>query len=376
MTFLFAFDSFKGCLSAAEACAAAASGLPSGDKSRIVPLSDGGEGVSRILADATGGRMVPVRVTGPLGEERMAEYGLSGDGATAFVEVAAASGLALVPSPLRNPMRTTSHGTGELLRAALEAGAKRLVLGLGGSATNDAGLGLLQALGFRLLDAAGRVLPVGATGADLSRVADIVPPDGGFPQVSLTVPCDVRAPLHGRGGAAHVFAPQKGASPEDVERLDAGLRHIGEIFDRLAPDGGEPPSRMAGGGAAGGVGACVAALLGGRLVPGIEFALDAVRFDEALRGADWVVTGEGHSDAQTLMGKVPQGVARRAHAADVPVALLSGGLADEEVLRTVFDHVASINPPGSPLSESLRPDVARCRLAEAVGRLAGLRLRK
>ena len=362
MNILFAFDSFKGCLTSAEACAAAALGIRLDDTARCLPVSDGGEGLVDVLVAATAGHRVPCRVHDPLFRPLDASFGVSGDGLTAFVEVAAASGLPLVPEALRNPLRTTSFGTGELLRAALDHGARRIVLGLGGSATNDAGLGLLQALGFRLLDAHGETLLDGATGSDLASVASIVPP-ADLPPFELVAPCDVSAPLCGPCGAAHVFAPQKGASPADVALLDAGLRSIANVFAAFAP--GFSPAAP-GCGAAGGIGAGILACLGARLVPGIDLVFETIGLDDALRTADWVVTGEGRSDAQTLMGKLPSGIAARARRAGVPVALLSGGIADEDSLRPVFDYVASINPPGLPLAEALRPATAKANLSRAV----------
>lgn len=369
MRILFALDSFKGCLTSAEACAAAAAGAEPGDEIRCIPVSDGGEGLVDVLIGATGGQRISVRVHGPLFEEREAEYGLSQDGGFAMVEVAAASGLPLVPPESRNPLHTTSYGTGELVADALRRGARRIVLGLGGSATNDAGLGLLQALGFRLLDGEGRELPPGATGSDLSKVAAMERPTD-LPEFSLLAPCDVRAPLYGPDGAAHVFAPQKGASPEDVEVLDAGLRKVAEVFERLAGGTGRPRAELVakapGSGAAGGIGAALLACLGARLVPGIDMVLDAVGLDKALHGADWIVTGEGRSDKQTLMGKVPAGIAERAKRAGVRVALLSGGLRDTAALYQMFDYVASINPPKLPFAEAIRPEVAKENLGRAV----------
>lgn len=369
MRILFALDSFKGCLTSAEACAAAAAGAAPDDEVRCIPVSDGGEGLVDVLLGATGGRRVSVPVHGPLFEEREASYGLSADGGFAMVEVASASGLPLVPPEHRNPLRTTSYGTGELVADALRRGARRIVLGLGGSATNDAGLGLLQALGFRLRTGDGRELPPGATGGDLQKVAAIERSDG-LPEFSLLAPCDVRAPLYGPDGAAHVFAPQKGASEAEVAVLDAGLRHIAKVFAGLA----EPPgaglissvAEVPGSGAAGGIGAALLACLGARLVSGIDLVLDAVGLDEALRGADWVVTGEGRSDRQTLMGKVPAGIAERAKRAGVRVALLSGGVCDSAELCREFDHVASINPPDLPYEEAIRPEVATMNLGRAV----------
>ncbi len=362
MNILFAFDSFKGCLTSAEACAAAASGIRPADTARCLPVSDGGEGLVDVLVAATAGCRVPCRVHDPLFRPLDASFGVSGDGSTAFVEVAAASGLPLVPEALRNPLRTTSFGSGELLRAALDHGARRIVLGLGGSATNDAGLGLLQTLGFRLLDAHGETLLDGATASDLASVASIVP-SADLPPFELVAPCDVSAPLYGPCGAAHVFAPQKGASPADVALLDAGLRSIANVFAAFAP--GFSPAAP-GCGAAGGIGAGILACLGARLVPGIDLVFETIGLDDALRTADWVVTGEGRSDAQTLMGKLPSGIAARARRAGVPVALLSGGIADEDSLRPVFDYVASINPHGLPLAEALRPATAKANLSRAV----------
>lgn len=363
MNLLFALDSFKGCLSSADACAAAARGIRPSDTARCLPVSDGGEGLVDVLVSATCGRRIPCSVHDPLFRPLDSSFGLSGDGSTAFVEVAAASGLPLLPPALRNPLRTTSFGTGELLRAALGRHPRRIVLGLGGSATNDAGLGLLQALGFGLRTASGAVLPDGATGADLASVAAIVPP-ADLPSFELVAPCDVAAPLYGPMGAAHVFAPQKGASPADVALLDAGLRSIAAVFSAFAGRGFSPDAP--GCGAAGGIGAGLLACLGARLVPGIDLVFDAIGLDDALRGVDWVVTGEGRSDRQTLMGKLPSGIAARARRAGVRVALLAGSLADKEALRSAFDYVASINPPGLPLAEALRPATARANLSCAV----------
>lgn len=364
MNILFALDSFKGCLTSADACAAAASGIRPTDTARCLPVSDGGEGLVDVLVAATGGHRIPCSAHDPLFRPLETSFGISGDGSTAFVEVAAASGLPLVPPARRNPLRTTSFGTGELLRAALAHGVRRVILGLGGSATNDAGLGLLQALGFGLRTASGTLLPDGATGADLASVAVIVPP-ADLPSFELVAPCDVSAPLYGPLGAAHVFAPQKGASPSDVVLLDDGLRSIAAAFSAFASGRGFSPDAP-GCGAAGGIGAGLLACLGARLVPGIDLVFDAIGLDDALRGVDWVVTGEGRSDRQTLMGKLPSGIAARARRAGVRVALLAGSLADEDALRSVFDYVASINPPGLPLAEALRPATARANLARAV----------
>lgn len=358
MKFLFALDSFKGCLSSHEACSAAAAGILPSDSATCMPVSDGGEGISSILTKARHGRLFHAPSHDPLFRPISAPFGLSRDRSTAFIEVAAASGLALLAPNERDPLSTTSYGTGELIRAALNHGASTIILGLGGSATNDAGLGLLQALGFTLFNAKNKPLPPGATGIDLLRVTSILPPTQPLPPFSLIAPCDVQAPLYGPHGAAHVFAPQKGATPIQVTILENGLHRIASLW----------PTHIAstpGAGAAGGIGAGILACLHAHLTPGIDYVLDAIDLDKALTSVDWVITGEGHSDSQTLLGKVPSGIATRAHRAGIPVALLSGGISDLPSLQDSFDYVASINPPNLPLSLALLPHVARANLTIA-----------
>jgi glycerate kinase len=289
-----------------------------------VPVADGGEGTVQAMIDASGGRRVARRVRGPLGEPVDAFYGIMGDGATAVIEMAAASGLELVPAARRDPLRSTSYGTGELIRDALDAGARRFVLGVGGSATNDGGAGMLQALGGRLLDGAGGDLaPGGAALAALEKI-DLSGLDPRIPDCVFDVACDVSNPLVGPQGASHIFGPQKGASPDMVETLDASLRHYADI---IARDLGQRVADVPGAGAGGGIGAAMLVFLGGRLRPGSEIVTAAVGLDAAVADADLVLTGEGRIDSQTIHGKTPVGVARVAQRHGKPVIAIAGSLA-------------------------------------------------
>jgi glycerate kinase len=289
-----------------------------------LPVADGGEGTVQAMIDASGGRRVELQVTGPLGEPVSAFYGLMGDGATAVIEMAAASGLELVPPARRNPLHTTSYGTGQLILNALDAGARRFVLGVGGSATNDGGAGMLQALGGRLLDAAGADLNAGGGAlAALARI-DLSTLDARIKDCVFDVACDVTNPLVGPQGASAIFGPQKGATPEMVERLDANLRHYAEVIVREL---GQDVAAIPGAGAGGGIGAGMMVFLGGRLRPGSEIVTAAVGLDAAVADADLVITGEGRIDGQTIHGKTPIGVARVAQRHGKPVIAIAGGLA-------------------------------------------------
>lgn len=329
MKIVVAPDSFKGSLSAENVARAIAAGLrrvwPSAD-CVVCPLADGGEGTAGTLAAATNGRLFTHTVAGPLPNQQVsARWALLGDNETAVVELAEAAGLGLVPPPLRDPKTTTTRGVGELLLAALDhPGVRRVLVGLGGSATSDGGAGLLEALGVRLLDAAGRDLPPGG-GARLTQLAAInqaglrLDPAG----VEMVIACDVDNPLTGPRGASAVFGPQKGATSEDVALLEAGLARWGALL-------GPALSDLPGAGAAGGTAAGLRFLFPrAALQPGIEIVLNAVGFDAHLLGADLVLTGEGRLDAQTLRGKVIAGVVHRATRAQVPTAALVGALAGD-----------------------------------------------
>jgi len=324
---LVAPDKFKGTLSAPEAASAIARGWRDADPSALVeevPLADGGEGTLEAILAARGGTLRPVTVTGPLGDATKAAFGLvdGPGGPLGVVEMARASGLELVPAGRRDPSVATSRGTGELMLAALEAGARRLLVCVGGSATNDAGAGLAEALGVRLLDAGGDQLgPGGAALTRLDRVdvSEVSPLVRGVP---IEVAVDVDNPLAGPSGASAVYGPQKGASPQDVVVLDEALRRFADV---VARDTGVDVAGLPGGGAAGGLPAALVAFFGATLRSGLELVMDAAGLPARLRGAAVVVTGEGTFDGQSMRGKVPGGVIAAARAAGVPrVAVLCG----------------------------------------------------
>lgn len=290
---------------------------------RKLPVADGGEGTVQAMIDASGGKLVALKVSGPLGEPVAAFYGLMGDGQTAVIEMAAASGLELVAPSQRNPLRTTSYGTGQLIRHALDAGARRFVLGIGGSATNDGGAGMLQALGVRLIDATGADLAPGGGALNMLDRIDLSGIDARIKDCTFDVACDVNNPLVGPQGASAIFGPQKGATPEMVARLDDNLRRYAQIITR---DLGHDVADVPGAGAGGGIGVGMMVFLGGRLRPGSEIVTDAVGLDAAVADADLVLTGEGRIDGQTIQGKTPVGVARVAQRHGKPVIAIGGSL--------------------------------------------------
>ena len=328
MRFVIAPDSFKGSASAREVAQAIAEGLKAALPDAVcdlVPMADGGEGTVDALVAATGGRIVSVRVTGPLGEPVDAFFGILGDGETAVIEMAAAAGLHLVPPEKRNPMVTTTYGVGELMRAALDAGCRRLIIGIGGSATNDGGAGMAQALGVRLLDEQGN--EIGFGGGALERLArlDLSDFDRRVWDAEILVACDVTNPLTGPNGASAVYGPQKGATPEMVRQLDANLRHYAAVLQR---DLGVEVETVAGAGAAGGLGAGLLAFCRAQLRQGVELVIHAVRLPERVQKADLIITGEGCLDFQTGFGKVPHGVAQVAKRYGKSVIALVGQLGE------------------------------------------------
>lgn len=357
MKILLAPDSFKGCLTAREVADALADGLRSVRPACAtvhIPVADGGEGFCEAILSARGGEWVHADTVDPLGRPLRARYALCGD--TAVVETAAASGLPLLRPVERNPLQTSSYGTGLLIRDALERGFREFLIGLGGSATHDAGTGLLSALGFRFLDASGQVLP--GCGASLSRIAAI-DRSAAHPVLAVahfTAACDVDTPFCGPGGAAEVFAPQKGATPEQVRLLDAGTASFAEVIRTVEDDG-------KGYGAAGGIGGALHALLGARLSSGIDLVLDAAGFDAQLRDAALVITGEGRLDGQTARGKAAAGILRRAQRAGVPVAAVCGRVAPGPALP--FSRIVALADDNIPDSVAMQPAWAREHLAEA-----------
>jgi glycerate kinase len=364
---LVAPDSYKGSLTALAVAEAIERGVravfPDAEVEKI-PIADGGEGTVDALVVATGGRVVETEVSGPLAEPVRARWGVLGDGSTAVIEMAAASGLPLVPQPRRDPRVTTTRGTGELLRAALDAGLRRIVVGIGGSATNDGGAGMGRALGIRFLDREGRELPEG--GAPLARLEriDLAGLDPRVAAADVVVACDVDNPLTGPRGASAVYGPQKGATPAMVQELDAAL---GRYADVARAATGRDVSGLPGAGAAGGLGAGLLFFTPARLRPGVEIVLETTGFDERVRGADLVVTGEGRTDFQTAMGKAPVGVAAAAKRHGVPVICLSGGLGDgaDDVLAKGIDAVASTAPAPMTLAEAVAGGAALVEAAAA-----------
>ena len=318
-------DSFKGTVSSREICAIAQQVIPRhfpACEVVCIPVADGGEGTVDCFVQAMGAQRVEITVTNALGEKSAAAYARLGD--LAIIEMAAAAGLPQV-GERRCPGTATTYGVGELITHAVDSGCRKILLGLGGSATNDGGCGCAAALGVRFYDADGQsFVPVGDTLGRIARI-DTAEAEALLRSVEITVMCDVTNPLYGPTGAAYVFAPQKGADAEKVKSLDAGLRHFGDV---IRSQYGLDVSAMPGAGAAGGMGAGCVALLGGTIQSGIDAVLDVTGFDRQLEGADLVITGEGRIDSQSADGKVVSGVARRTRAKGVPLIAIAGGIAD------------------------------------------------
>ncbi len=336
MKIVIAPDSYKESLSALDVATAIELGFreifPQAEYIKL-PVADGGEGTVEAMVAATQGRIVEVTVTGPLGTQVEGFYGLSGDEQSAFIEMAAASGLELVLPEQRNPLITTSWGTGELIRHALDAGVKHIIIGIGGSATNDGGAGMVQALGAKLLDSEGNALGQGGGALETLARIDISELDRRLHDCRIEVACDVTNPLTGKEGATAIFGPQKGATPEMITRLDAALAHYAELIKR---DLDLDVLDLAGGGAAGGMGAALFAFCGAELRQGIEIVTDALHLDRYVAEADLVITGEGRIDSQTVHGKVPVGVAKVAKRYNKPVIGIAGSLTAD--VGVVHEH--------------------------------------
>lgn len=355
MKFVLAPDSFKESMSAWEACEAIERGLkfsfPDAEYIKV-PMADGGEGTVQSLVDATGGRIEHCEVTGPLGDKVKAFYGILGDGHTAVIEMAAASGLALVPNKERNPLFTTTRGTGELIKHALQTGVRSIIMGLGGSATNDGGAGMAQALGYRFLREDGSEIgPGGGSLSELSSI-DTSQIDPRIKELQVVAACDVDNPLTGERGASAIFGPQKGATPNMVALLDANLEHLAHVIEQ---DLNKDVKDIAGAGAAGGLGAGVLAFLNAELKRGVDIVVDATGLKERVHGADYVITGEGKMDSQTVFGKTPIGVANAAKGEGIPVIGLAGSLGTgvEAVHDHGIDMLFSIVPGVCTLEEAL-----------------------
>ena len=365
MRIVIAPDSFKESLTALEVATEIEAGFreifPDADYFKL-PMADGGEGTVAAMVDATGGTRVEVEVTGPQGEPVTAFYGLTGDGKSAIIEMAAASGLALIATHLRNPLKSTSYGTGELIKAALDTGVNHIIIGIGGSATNDGGAGMLQALGVKLLDISG--CEIGFGGGELMNLEhiDISSMDPRLRSCRIEAACDVNNPLTGPKGASAVFGPQKGATPEMVAALDANLIRYASIIHR---DLGVQVESVPGAGAAGGMGAALLAFLGAQLRPGIEIIMEAVGFEAIVKHADLVITGEGRIDSQTIHGKTPIGVARMAKRYGKPVIGIAGCLSSDAAVvhGHGFDAVFSVISQVCTVEEALTNAAVNVRTA-------------
>ncbi len=350
MKIVLAVDKFKGSLDAISVCESMERGIKKASPDAVVvkvPMADGGDGTTLALCRATGGTLTNVRVTGPLGDPVEASYAMLGDGKTAVMEMATAAGLVLVPEHRRDPMVTTTRGVGEMILHAVENGARRVILGIGGSATNDAGAGMAQALGISITDKNGREIGFGASGLLEAASVSLEGLPREVANTEFVVACDVENPLYGVLGAAHVYGPQKGATAEEVEILDRALMNFSRIAQK---DLNKDVADMPGSGAAGGLGAGLMAFLGARLRSGVDLVVEATELQKKMAGAQLVITGEGRLDDQSLMGKVPHGVARLAKKLGIPVVAIvgayapPGGLLYQEGIGAVF---ATLNKPVS-----------------------------
>lgn len=368
---LLAFDKFKGSLTSSDVAHAFSEGwcevMPDTEVD-IVEISDGGDGLLDALMGACGGEYREVEVADPLGRPIKARYGTIHEGATAVIEMAEAAGLRLLSDEERNPLRANTRGVGEMILDALEHGSRKLIIGLGGSATNDGGMGMLEALGVWFYDAHGQLLT--PSGEALERVANIDTNmlDKRLSTTHITIASDVDNPLYGEHGAAWVYAPQKGADRAMVERLDGGLRHYATVVEKIT---GADLSGRAGAGAAGGVGFALMALLGAEPQHGIDLVLREVDFESRVGSCDIVVTGEGRIDRQTLMGKAPSGVLEVARKHGRDVIAVGGSVAWCDELRTSgFKRIYETMPEGMTLERAMQPDVARENLRRVAQRIA------
>ena len=354
--YVVAPDSFKESMTAKEVCDAMEKGIKEADSAAEVikvPMADGGEGTVDSLVDATQGQRVIVEVTGPLGNKISAYYGILGNGTTAVIEMAKASGLEIVEKKKRNPMITTTFGTGELIRDALDHNVKEIIIGLGGSSTNDGGSGMAQALGAKLLDQNNHQIPFGGGNLDKLDKIDISNLDSRLQDVKIILANDVTNPLIGKDGASRVFGPQKGATPEMVEKLENNLQHYAKIVKR---DLNKEVALVSGAGAAGGLGAGLIAFTTCEMRRGVDLAIEVTKLEEKIRDADYVFTGEGGTDFQTKFGKTPYGVAKLGKKYHKPVISLAGYLGEgiDSLYSEGFTAIFGIIPGACDLSTALK----------------------
>lgn len=376
MKVVIAIDSFKGSLSSIEAGMAIKEGILKACDAEIVvkPLADGGEGTVDALFYGTDGSEVKIDVSGPLGEKVTCTYGILKGGKTAIIEMAQAAGIKLVPKHKLNPLYTTTYGVGEMIKDAIDRGCRNFIIGIGGSATNDGGIGMLKALGYEFYDAEG--LPVNPIGNDLSKIASLKTDNAHdkLSECSFRIACDVNSPLYGPTGAAYVFGPQKGATPQIVEALDAGLRNYSEVVKKTT---GKDTSSIAGAGAAGGLGYAFITFLNAKLESGINIILDEIRLEDDIKDCDVVITGEGKLDYQTTMGKAPIGVAKLAKKHGKTVIAFAGGVTKDayKCNDEGIDAFFSIQQLPTTVKKAMEYEVARYNLmstAEQVFRLISM----
>ena len=371
MNILISIDSFKGSMTSMQAGNAAKKGILKAvpDAEAVVcPLADGGEGTTDALIEGMSGEKIELEVTGPLGETVSCYYGWLEESRTAVMEMASAAGLTLVNE--KKPMIATTYGVGEMILDAAKRGCEKVIIGIGGSATNDAGLGMLQALGFRFFDHDNKLL--GSGGQILSRVAaiDTTAVHPALSEASFTIACDVDNPFYGPRGATRIFAGQKGATPEMTEHLEAGMQAIAAV---IAQTTGKDIGRIPGSGAAGGVGGAFLAFTNARLMSGIDLILTHLQFGKRIQNADLIITGEGSADAQTTMGKVAYGILREARKQNIPVLLVAGHIADTPSLYTAgFSGIFSIAPGPVTLEKSMHPEFAATHLQRLITQICKL----
>lgn len=359
MKILIAIDSFKGSLTSAQLSDAISEGIhnvfPDADIDKT-PIADGGEGVIEALVEKLNGKLIYKTVNGPLFEGVEAHYGMLED-KTAIIEMAISSGLTLVPVDKRNPLYTSTYGVGELILDALDKGSREFICGIGGSATNDAGIGMAAALGYKFLDKDGNELvPIGSSLSEIVSI-DTSSIDPRLKESSFLIACDVDNPLYGVRGAAYTYGPQKGADPETVKQLDDGLKHFSEIVKNQL---GKDKADLSGAGAAGGLGYGFSALLNGELKPGIDIMIEKLDFEEKLQGVDLVITGEGKIDFQSVMGKTPMGVGLTSQKHNVPVIAIAGALGENyQALHDCgIQSIFSVLDKPCTLEEAINPNKA------------------
>lgn len=367
MKILIAVDSYKGSLTSLEAGQTIQAGIQNVSdihNTEIIPIADGGEGILSVMLHTLRGKAQTIPVHNPCMELIEAEYGISTDGGTAFIEMAKASGLPLLQDFQLNPMETTTYGTGELIRDALEKGCQKFIIGIGGSATNDAGTGMLQALGYRFLDKDGNPLAQG--GKILGKTVHICTQNvhKELKNAHFIVACDVNNPFHGPNGAAHIFARQKGANDSMIEELDKGMRSFANVIHQTT---GKDISHVPGSGAAGGMGGGLLAFLNAELKSGAELILDLCRFEEKATNADLILTGEGRIDRQSLMGKIPGKILEIGKQKGVPVIAIAGCVEDKDsLLEAGFQGVYETKPDFMLLEEAMKPDIAKRNIQQTV----------